>query len=905
MSVYFARSTQCLLLFVCSLMFKHVEHMRKNAIRIMSKTYGGKTKDNESMYDAYPVKTLARLLCYESVEEAKAACEHYGITVRPAKVRSPSGSSVEEIIYWRNSSFQDPIDEEKGTAIPLPPLKMIRTIEKKLEGATRLAVCRGQVSGEGSSLSVRMDPSTNLQRIQESTEEKERRAAELEAARLQEEKRAQEKALAYQLAQERARETERLAFEEQERQKADELARRQAEEEIQRQREKVARHEAEARAKKEEEERVRQEMEEQARLKAEADARRMAEEIARHEAEAKARQEAAIQAKREAEERARRLAEEQARREADERARRAAEERMRLAAEETRRKREAEELEERQWKERRDNATKTLIFRRWLQRMPQHLLCRDSSEIEKLQSSVIKALERKPDSLVSVTQADEYIQELHLRRSLESCLRTETHIPVAQLVSKEAAFDCAADSHHTFLFTIGILLPSCSAQHERRLYDLVLDWIFSRVGAHADRYTHNGLDIRTVLVDLDVVGQSLLVDAVLVVDLAKNSSRSDVLDTVDKSIPQAVLKLPPRDFQATIDVERILLDDALLVSMQQLTMELWQDVPLAIERFPLSKVCFILADRIVETSSFLERRDDILDHLQLGFGCLVDYLDELGELQRNNQNWPYKGFTVGDSIPSYFGEGEDLPVDWLSGLKMSCTAPSVNQLLADCIGESIHETVQLLLSKAPPGLRDASQQLLQRREFRQALQVAFLWGQEATKGPPYIYVAKGLLGDIIQATMARYNEEVTKILPSMDHPRMHRPQVSFDSVESIILLHEPEALLDDQHIDHDEQNIDHTPDSKHNGKSDASSSNKRTFRPVESPITDWTTDEVLRSPKRTRRQTADKPVPKEVERSRAHTKRLEELLHGKVVDVFVGKQPLSSFLHGAPDVIIP
>jgi hypothetical protein len=134
-------------------MFKYVELMRKSAFRIMSKTYGGKSKDaNETIHDAYPLKSLARLLCFETLDEAREACRHYNITVKPTKIRSSSGISVEEIIFWRQSSFTEPKDEDKGTLILLPPQKMLRTIEGKLQGATRLAVCRGQVSGPGAFL---------------------------------------------------------------------------------------------------------------------------------------------------------------------------------------------------------------------------------------------------------------------------------------------------------------------------------------------------------------------------------------------------------------------------------------------------------------------------------------------------------------------------------------------------------------------------------------------------------------------------------------------------------------------------------------------------------------------------------------------------------------------------------
>ena len=104
----------------------------------MSRTYGAKHKTTgESFYDEYPLERLVKLLCYEDEEEARAACTHYGITIE------------RDLIRWRNSKFAEPKDPVKGTILTLKPRKMMNTIECKLNGATRLSVCRGGVSGDG------------------------------------------------------------------------------------------------------------------------------------------------------------------------------------------------------------------------------------------------------------------------------------------------------------------------------------------------------------------------------------------------------------------------------------------------------------------------------------------------------------------------------------------------------------------------------------------------------------------------------------------------------------------------------------------------------------------------------------------------------------------------------------
>ena len=124
-------------------MFKYVEQMRKTALTIMSRTYGAKHKTTgDSFFDEYPLENLVNLLCYEDNEEAIIACKHYGITLEGNAIR------------WRNSKFAEPRDPIKGIVLTLKPKKMIRTIECKLNGATRLSVCRGGVSGEGATLDV-------------------------------------------------------------------------------------------------------------------------------------------------------------------------------------------------------------------------------------------------------------------------------------------------------------------------------------------------------------------------------------------------------------------------------------------------------------------------------------------------------------------------------------------------------------------------------------------------------------------------------------------------------------------------------------------------------------------------------------------------------------------------------
>ena len=346
-------------------MFKYVEGMRKDALIIMSRTYGTKLKPNgQPFLDEYPLEDLVKLLCYEDEEEASTACRHYGITVEGDRV------------LWRHSKFGEPRDPEKGHIIPLKPKKMIRTIESKLHGATRLSVCRGGVSGEGATLSganpgsgeaaAKLDREKARESAEKARMEALKRLSEAEAkAKAQEEIRNMERIKQEKLAAETRARAEALK-------RADlmrlEEARLQRERilAVQRQKEEEARRLAEAEAAARHAERERHEREayerEAARKKAEDEEMdrerqrllaKKREEEARRMAQVKAAKEQAAKEQREREE-MRRLAE---------RRKKAEEDRIRKAQEE-----EARRIEM-MWREKINKARKILVWRLWKKQM--------------------------------------------------------------------------------------------------------------------------------------------------------------------------------------------------------------------------------------------------------------------------------------------------------------------------------------------------------------------------------------------------------------------------------------------------------------------------------------------------------------------------------------------------------
>ena len=380
-------------------MFKHVEMMRKLAFRICSKTYGARKKDTgEPIYDAYPLKKLAHILCFEDLDEARQACKHYNITVKGMKVKSSTSGQVgmAEIVFWRHSEFKEARDPEKGTILPLRPWKMLRCIESKLNGATRLGVCRGEVSGEGASLSkvptVRVAPvvaaiptsqvAPPLQSAPQPAMAQQRAPSEAELQQRQQEL---EKAEAKKKEAEKLRlklEEKRL-LEEREKKKREKLEEMKRQKEATRLAEEQARADEKQRQQELKEQREREEQEraekaaiEAARLQEEERQRKI--EAARQKMEAERKEKQRLEdLRREEEERKQQaIRAEQERRRKEEEARIRKEEEMRRLEvlrlqEEERKRQEAIALKKAQELEDRVNkAKKLLLLRRWQQQLP-------------------------------------------------------------------------------------------------------------------------------------------------------------------------------------------------------------------------------------------------------------------------------------------------------------------------------------------------------------------------------------------------------------------------------------------------------------------------------------------------------------------------------------------------------
>jgi hypothetical protein len=519
----------------CCIMFKHVELMRKIAFRIMSRTYGAMNKDTgETFYDQYPLDRLVKLLCFEDISEAREACKFYNITV---KQRRSQNGDVKEIIYWRATKFKEPQHPEKGHTLRLQPEKMIRTIESKLNGATRLAVCRGQVSGEGAGLSVPVVTSgSDVQAISlvpfngdaqalatsrsiSSVEESEAKAQALlikqKIERARQEKlmkqNEQKELRAQEIKEKQQAEQRRLEIEEQQRREIEKEHQDQMiKAELQRQQEELARQRQEA---------------EKARLIAEETARKKASEEERIRQQ-KQQEEQRIKevAARKEQERQHLLAEEMRKKALEEERRReeehARQRRLQRLEQEARRKREAEEQRKaKEWQDKIDSANKLILWKRWRRALSRPLemslgaqgtireidtICNETS-IKIVSRS--DRIERHHAIHVSRPSTRGAIEQLLLLSPSKLSLATMTLREIVSLSSVTLCRDSGwqQPAKSTYLFKVAVVIPETEEAADESFANLIYQWINSclvlgSVDTASGFLQHSTCEVRAIVV---------------------------------------------------------------------------------------------------------------------------------------------------------------------------------------------------------------------------------------------------------------------------------------------------------------------------------------------------------------------------------------------------------------------
>eukprot|EP00578_Thalassiosira_sp_NH16_P001104 CAMPEP_0181138778 /NCGR_PEP_ID=MMETSP1071-20121207/34427_1 /TAXON_ID=35127 /ORGANISM="Thalassiosira sp., Strain NH16" /LENGTH=1054 /DNA_ID=CAMNT_0023225635 /DNA_START=35 /DNA_END=3200 /DNA_ORIENTATION=+ len=696
------RSSSTPYLFAC-IMFKYVEDMRKYALTIMSKTYGAKHKTTgQAFYDSYPLENLVKLLCYENEEEARTACHHYGITVEGDQV------------LWRHSKFREPRDPDKGHIVPLKPRKMIRTVESKLYGATRLSVCRGGVSGDGATLSVASSVNNaaslviDRQKAQEAAEKARKEAMFLEAL-----KQSRAKAQAEELEKER-RKQEKMASEK--RARAEEVRRAEMEK-LEEERIKRARALAEQRRKEEEEgsggaaekERVEREVQER------AEARRRADE------ERKERERQRILAK-QREEEARRLAEIRAEKERKEKERREEEERRRLA--ELRRKaeeeciRKAKEEEERRiemmWQQKIEKARKILVWRLWRKQMHKHESCQQSL---RCLASLDPTCTNYPTSLENEAHAfhmarrdtfDDSLDDQMYRLATASREPIDLAAMVANCLMKSSNQGNIMhppnlqSSKSIILFKLAVLFPQNTSAVERSTLRMWVDshLRLGHVSSHIFERRSQCVEVRAVAVfgNEDSAKCNNCNGALFLLPCASGVSSHNIIEYPEEEVDELLVNnvsrmvlilndtninaMSPMTEEASPNVCHF--DEAFEKCCETIVMSHFESalhetqvnshIDPSMVRVSLSSIGILCLQRLIQNLDAegvlgcpSTSENSILGLCDKTLNLMVQELSQASdEIQQLMQNWPPLEFLERNtnSIPMYFEEQYDLPPTW-------------------------------------------------------------------------------------------------------------------------------------------------------------------------------------------------------------------------------------------------
>ena len=796
-------------------MFKHVEHMRKYALYIMSRAYGGKGKDNESMFDSYPLQKLTEVLCYEDDEEARAACQHYGVTV--GVLDDIEGG--EPTIYWKRGKFREPKDPEKGSVIPLRPSKMMKTIESKLKGATRLAVCRGEVSSEESFLSsaqvqlrrgsVRGSASTGssapqveareavLREWKEKEEERKIKQRNEEEARqrLEEAKRQEIEKLRLAELERKQKLEERMRQiqfqEERERKRLAELEQKRLEQE---QREFQAAQEKErARQKAQSEERQRQlELERQIALRRQEEERQHAEEERK---------------RREEEERIQQdLQRQEEERNQLELLRKQDEARKRLEEERIRRQVESHRLQQ-ELKQRVNHAQKALLWRLLVEKTKHHIAAARTKE-SLLRLNPITHSSAMTSDRININSCTATMRsnpnptdtaKYDLRRVLEGALLSNDDTSNLGSSFAEKTKDALArsdfpsmshpSSTSTYLYKVAVFLPSPHSPLNEGMCGLVRSWIKSRLAYDTVHSSQSAeVNVKVVVVDMWTHSNTSNCDAaLLVIPPPWSNYQSDghledlkvLASEVDETIPRAVLALT-EDFEPSTthdkrelqilgsnaadspiarntELNLAALDRSLSTCMNSMAEIFAKSTPRLIERFTLDYVLNKCMNEVIWSIDSVDNWDDLASSARAVMLSFVNEVDAACSPWRDEgSSWPSSEFVVEGTVPDYFRAGADLPANWASTTSRVFLSENLGSV-ADLLSGPMAKVMRTLIDGAPSEVFDDCEYLYERRFYKRCLQRALHWRVRARtddNSGPYLYLPSGLIDEVVRLAVA-------------------------------------------------------------------------------------------------------------------------------------------------------
>lgn len=802
------RSPSTPYLFAC-LMFKHVASMRKYAIYLMHKTYGARQKDC-NMHETYPLRRLTSLLCFEDDDEARTACRHYHITVKTEE-------NGIDMIYWKTTSFREAVDPEKGSVIPLRPRKMIKTIEGKLKGATRLAVCRGELSGADSYLSpnaievvLARNSQTNSTAERPNNNEYLRQLKDLERKQQEEHFKAkQQENLERQKHEEIQREARRKQVDEMKRRiQLEKLQQRQAQ--LQLEKEKLEKEQLDQKLRLEQEEKRR--IEEELLLRQEAERQRKAEqerqEVLRVQREEQIKEELERNRRAEEERERQRIVElERLRREREEEAARQKEKQRMikfLAAQELERQRkEAIMLQlKKEQTEKLDAARKIAV---WIWRTTRR---QNGMSNRRINDSLftLKSIRRSRSMPRAAPRARELSSWAYKEYSDRLGQSLVTILPSNQsnLNSLLASELCARfdekkfrGSKSTILLTLAFIFPTGRSLHEQQLCRMIQAWLQSRFTFN-EVFIHRGKfhDVRIIIVDnINPPASLSTCDAAVFIvpppwtdDVALRLDDITLLSSfIDDDVPRLALAFWDRCDSENISKNSDVLSATLsgvyefcpiVSNVGTVGHELEESILGCIEKMgSLLDIADIQTiDRMsvirimftcISSTLWMEKIENREDIGVRAASVIRDVTKEIlaagSDYEQLASGWPSMGFASTTStaafVSDYFHTGSHLPIDWASTGRFTSIGKdfeSYSDLLEGSFSSAIHH----LIIDAPFHVRTSCQSLMDQRLLKRCLQAALQWRmtkEESNLECRYVYLPTGVIDDILHRTKSSHS----------------------------------------------------------------------------------------------------------------------------------------------------
>jgi len=907
-------------LFAC-IMFKYVENMRKVALRIMNKTYGTKKKVEDSdgnitvenVSDAYPLKSLIRLLCYEDIDEARAACKHYNISVEHVSTEDGSNSTV-DMIFWRKSEFREPRHPTKNSVIKLRPRKMIRTIESKTGGATRLAICRGEVSGViniGESMDATLSTAANPPSKLETEESIKRRAIELQE-RIRRQKEEQQQKKAYEAA---------TAYREEAVKREEKAARLLKEQEEIRQR--LLREEA----------RRKQLLEDKIRRKkfVEEEALRKQQEEARRQYELKRKQEEeALEIERKRHQELMRLHEEkEKKRKADE-----------MAAAELERRRIREEQEaarRRKIKEMEETRRRLLEDERREKHKREIELARKREEAHREQERLRKEAEKKKRLQEGQTRQ---IENLFYRMGTDTSQAFDLSGLLLDFIDEGQLKDCDngnKSSPNIILFKLGIVILSRQDLDGQRIAKMIDLWIDSRLRL-GDTLVHRSdktsLNVRFISEYYET--ENCNYDGLLFVTPPEQAKATvyqlptELNESARGGIPHFHLNLPRNKvLDGTLgskELDRHLLNGCSTVIRDYIdTVRCSQNKDyhlIQIERVSLMSLCCSILRKVIwtfpnEGSSLfipphLKRNAMENFAIEMQFNhALVSLFQQIESIQNELkkitrfENWPAPSFIDASTkhVNKYFSEEEGLPFDWMDRLDRAKVEdqvwdmfPSIKKPLS-----STNILQQLIVDdeSVPSEVKEECILLFHKKKLCPCFDVLLEWRESSSKYQleGIIYLPKGTKSRIVESTVNQasmtnefplltWKQSIEPSLPYFKDSNYYNDIEETLQVQKIPTQEQDTTVIKRQLYETEEQ------DKMNLMLQDQMSNKRKRFRRAE----------YVDSMQNKSDDCVD--VSQVIEESKQFTETLKSLLDGKeTLNIDIGDSTLSDILRDAEDIL--